>query len=882
MYYDTRRAKVPHSEEEMLIYYNALFNSVPTLVTLLLLFRMVCRWKVFSKMDLRPWISLIPIVSEYLVFKKTWKVWPFVVLIILAIVFGMTVQVTAYMDIYLPIPAYIKSRMAFISIICLILIPILMYKHLSFAFGHDIGYMMGLLFLNPIFLGIMAFSKDYFHEDLAALRGRELEKYNEANRTLLNKILSTVSALVIIFSAVGYIGYVMMTEQQPGYMIKDKISNIYSETSGKISGHSKVIYPAIDEVAEGTDAKAARDLYFPDKSGVKETTVYMYMVGSNLEDTYGAGSVNLAQIKDATAAGSGLKFIIEAGGSDRWFTDGFKNRKTARYMIKDGEVTLLEILPDNTCMSKEKTLEDFLKWARKSYPSDRKMLFFWDHGGGIYGYGVDDLNPREDRSMLSVPEIVSALEGAKDKYDLIAFDACLMQTMEVALAMEPYADYLLASEENEPNSGMYYAAAFSRLAKEPYLETLKFGAMMCSSYDQSIERIMGGPQPGYTMSMTDLRYMPEAAETFISYLSRLDRNFKSDKDSFKNMSMARSRSYEFQMQDHIDLIDFVQQSEMPASEKKAFVSKINKAIAVRNSGSANHINGLAVYMPYDDLIKYTDAYNTLKGLDMNSETKVYNDFASIIGSQKGRGEAGQYTDFEYEPWYEDSFKDYKINVYRENIPLIKKGHEYAIDLTDEEWDTITGYEQGLKMRVGNRFVDLGSDNVFDWDEKGHYMLDFNDTWVAINGVVVALHPGTPKDVGNGKIIYSGTVDATLNFIYPIKIYIEWVDVGDVEGEGVVLGYLPNGDNTDEIDEVGIPKGLKQFKSSNVVTFLYDWYDENGEYLSTAAGHMPIDVGVKGLTVTQKDISSEEYYYYGILRDVMNRTMETERLHHEAK
>ena len=186
------------------------------------------------------------------------------------------------------------------------------------------------------------------------------------------------------------------------------------------------------------------------------------------------------------------------------------------------------------------------------------------------------------------------------------------------------------------------------------------------------------------------------------------------------------------------------------------------------------------------------------------------------------------------------------------------------------------------MKVGSRYVDLGSDNVFDLDEEGHYMLEFNDTWVAINDVIVALHPGTPKDMGDGRTVYSGTVDATLNFIMPIKIYIEWIDTEEEEGAGVVLGYLPANEDADDIDETGMPRGMKQFKTSNIITFLYDWYDEDGNYLSTAMGHLPINVGMYGLEVTQKDIRSEEYDYYGILYDVLNRTIKTQTLHHEAE
>jgi hypothetical protein len=159
-------------------------------------------------------------------------------------------------------------------------------------------------------------------------------------------------------------------------------------------------------------------------------------------------------------------------------------------------------------MSEEKTLESFLKWANRKYPSDRRMLFFWDHGGGLSGFGVDILNPRKDVKMLTMDDITQALKASGEQYDLIGFDACLMQTMEVGECLEPYADYLLGSEENEPTTGMYYTAAFSRLAQEPDLSTLKFGAMMCASYDQALEILNRYPQPGYTLSMTELRYIP--------------------------------------------------------------------------------------------------------------------------------------------------------------------------------------------------------------------------------------------------------------------------------------------------------------------------------------------------------------------------------------
>ena len=856
-----------------------IINVIPILILLVYLFTVVCRWLIFKKMHVRPWLSLIPVVREYMIFKRCWKVWPYILLLALALVFGLFVQITSYMDIYMPIPPFIKTNMRMLSVICLVTINILKCKRLAFAFGHDIVYLMGLLFLSPIFLGMLAFSKKSIYREARAKRkGKELKRYLQMNRTPLNRVLSAVSAVVIVVCSVAYVGDLMMSEQQPGFLVQKKLSDIYDDTAGLVSGRGQVIYPALNESTPVTEP--VRDLYFPDKSKMTDTTVYMYLIGSTLENNTGSASINLAQIKDATAAGSNLKFIVEAGGTYRWFTDGIKNRKTARYLIQNGEVSLIETLPNNTCMAESETLEDFLKWANENYQSDRRMLFFWDHGGALSGFGKDVLNMKPDNKLMSMKEIVQALKASNAKYDVIAFDACFMQTMEVGQCLEPYADYLLASEESEPTSGMYYTAAFSRLAKEPALNTLIFGAMMCSSYDQSLEMINRIPQAGATMSMIDLRYMPLVSKTFVGYLQKLDSKFKTDRTSFINMSTARSKAYEFQMEDQIDLIDFINQSDLTAAEKKNMIGKINNSIAVRNAASANHINGLAVYMPYDNLNSYSNMYNAMRTLDMNQEAKVYSDFASILGSQKVTKGKDNYENYSLEKWYVKGFDHYNSSLYMQDIPLIKKGHEYKIQLSDKQWDTITNYEQGLKLKVGKRYADLGSDNVFDLDDKGHYMLEFNDTWVAINDVLVALHPGTPKDMGDGTIVYSGTVDAMLNFITPITIYIEWVDVGDLEGEGKVLGYLPADEDSDDFDEAGMPRGYKQFKSNNFITFLYDWYDEDDNYLSTAAGHMPIFVGTYGLKVTQKDISSEEYIYYGILQDVMHRTIHTETLHHK--
>ena len=66
------------------------------------------------------------------------------------------------------------------------------------------------------------------------------------------------------------------------------------------------------------------------------------------------------------------------------------------------------------------------------------------------------------------------------------------------------------------------------------------------------------------------------------------------------------------------------------------------------------------------------------------------------------------------------------------------------------------------------------------------------------------------------------------------------------------------------------------------SFTLSDYDEEGNYLSTALGHLPMNVGMYGLEVTQEDISDRNYEYYGVLYDVLNRVLKTEVVKHEKQ
>lgn len=110
----------------------ALFSGVYLMVVLVLaVILIIARWRVYTKAGEPGWGSLIPFYSDYLLFKIAWgNGWLFL--------------------------------LSFIPVVGWIVLLIAVYK-LCVAFGHGAGFFLGMFFLQPIFMMILAFdSSEYY------------------------------------------------------------------------------------------------------------------------------------------------------------------------------------------------------------------------------------------------------------------------------------------------------------------------------------------------------------------------------------------------------------------------------------------------------------------------------------------------------------------------------------------------------------------------------------------------------------------------------------------------------------------------------------------------------------------------------------------------
>ena len=121
----------------------------------------------------------------------------------------------------------------------------------------------------------------------------------------------------------------------------------------------------------------------------------------------------------------------------------------------------------------------FIVWAlglAKHQLSDYSLLVLWGHAYR-FGFspaatksGIDAMDFEELSRVLATAQEMFQAAGSstttKPKLDIVGFDACgISSTVEMAIQLHDYADYLLASQVGIPLPGWPYERVLDRLAK---------------------------------------------------------------------------------------------------------------------------------------------------------------------------------------------------------------------------------------------------------------------------------------------------------------------------------------------------------------------------------------------------------------------------------
>lgn len=647
-------------------------------------------------------------------------------------------------------------------------------------------------------------------------------------------------------------------------------STTVSDFTSAATSHSANKKGQVDD----TVAKGSRSKYTDIKgNGKDKVTIMVYMCGTDLESGHGMGTSDLSEMTRADISDN-VNLLVYTGGCKNWQNKIVSSSRNQIYQVKDGGLYLLEDDMGDKAMTKPETLSEFIKYCNNNYPANRMDLIFWDHGSGsISGYGYDEKH--SNAGSMSLSGINRALKDAGIKYDFIGFDACLMATVENALMLSNYADYLIASEETEPGVGWYYTNWLTEFSKNTSMSTLEIGKMIVDDFVDVCDQKCNGQKT--TLSVTDL------AEISHTVPSELTEFAKSTNELIQNneydvVSTARNNTKEFAQSSKIDQIDFVHFAKnLNTDEGKKLAGVLTGAVKYNRTASCvKDAYGLSIYFPLKKASKVDSVVQTYSDIGMDEEyARCIQEFASLevsgqvsqggtnsplssllpefpdssassggglesilglLGSMTSDSSSGSVTGSEGIETLLMSFlsdrsmptekaAQYLADNYFDDSMLTWVSGENGkiITLPKDQWDLVTGLDLNVFYDDGEGYVDLGLDNIYSFD--GDSLIgEYDKTWLSINGQIVPYYHTDTVDDGTNYSIF-GYVPAFLN-----GERVELQLVFDNENPyGYITGAKPvyaNGE-TETVAKslIGLVKGDK-------LDFICDYYTYEGEYVDS--------------------------------------------------
>jgi len=334
----------------------------------------------------------------------------------------------------------------------------------------------------------------------------------------------------------------------------------------------------------------------------KEWTFLIFLNADNNLDRFGVGDV-----EEMEAVGSNDQFNLVVQ-FDRAY-----GKPAKRLYVKQGESEVVEDMGE-VDMGDKDVLTDFFAWGVENYPAKKYALVLWNHGSGwnkrqgniiFKGISYDD----ESGNHITTAQLGEALQTIKTtlgrKLDILAFDACLMQMVEVAYSIRNEVDIMLASEEVEPGEGWAYTESMQPIAENPAMSPAEAATVIVDTYDESYN---GGSQGNRstTQSWVRLSEMDNLMNALNSAATALTGSHSQEiKATIKAVQKFYYRS-------NVDLIHFLDlmHQKVSASEAGEASAEVLDSISAAKSAAQNFVGhsaahgssmknayGVAIYAP---------------------------------------------------------------------------------------------------------------------------------------------------------------------------------------------------------------------------------------------------------------------------------------------
>ncbi len=642
-------------------------------------------------------------------------------------------------------------------------------------------------------------------------------------------------------------------------------------------------------------------------NGQDVVTIMVYMCGADLESRSGMASRDLQEMLAANL-GDNINLIVYTGGAKQWQNNVVSSSTNQIYQIKNGKMNLLQDNLGSVAMTKPDTLTGFIKYAASTFPANRNVLIFWDHGGGsLTGYGYD----QNFNGSMTLDKINRALYDGGVKFDFIGFDACLMATLENAVVIDQYADYLIASEETEPGCGWYYTKWLTELSKNTSINTVTLAKTIIDDFNDVCKKNNAGDST--TLSIVDLAEfhstVPRAFGDFATSVSGL-----LDTKKYDVVANARRSAREFGASagiNHVDLIHLA--NGVGTSEAQSLIKALQGCIKYnRTSKSMTNAYGMSIYFPYTSFSSVNSAVSLYNAIGVDPQYSaciksfaslaaggqiatgstssplgsLFGDFSGttssssssdvlggLLGSFLGGGSSGGSGDIAGSligsilggrsmgdnDWFDaqkvlDNADYYDAHaIYADDMMTTVKGDKTVLSLSKEKWEMVQNVQLNVFVDDGEGYIDLGMDNVYEFDSDGDLLIDYDRTWIALDGQIVPYYMISNVTDGDDYVI-TGRVPAYLNGDHDHLVYV--IIVFDNETEDNEYGYVAGVryNYKDETDTLG--RGLIALKEGDKLEFVCDFYGYDKTYQASYFFGDPLTIGKQMPEVTNVPIPDD--------------------------
>ncbi len=334
----------------------------------------------------------------------------------------------------------------------------------------------------------------------------------------------------------------------------------------------------------------------------KEVTILVYVCGSDLESRYGEASGDIREMASSGIGNSGAASVyLATGGATRWQGYNFSSGSVQYYKLEGGGPVLVKDA-GKMSMGDARTLSSFIRFGISAAPAKRYILILWDHGGGpVFGL-CNDENYRDEE--LSLQELRTALSDGLQgkKLDIIGFDCCLMNCVDLCADMVGLADYSVVSQELVSGTGLNYDEWMKPIADNPAISSEKIAMTIVDTY--IAENSRGRDATTATMSVISSAKMPDVVQAANAFSKSLTSLLSSNLAGVVRLRTQLTSFGEFLDSDASDLVDVSDMcdafSALLPQESASLKEAAAQAVCYNSTTGdiAQYAHGMSFFLPY--------------------------------------------------------------------------------------------------------------------------------------------------------------------------------------------------------------------------------------------------------------------------------------------